>query len=92
MARDPEPAPPWTYNPSAWRHRVPIGILAALATVISAYLALYQWRLIDTVWDPVFGHGADRDPRPPHARDRRRRLAAAWRSIEDVHGVRSAGG
>ena len=48
-------APPWRHNPSSWRHRVPICLLAGVATVISVYLALYQWRLVDTVWDPVFG-------------------------------------
>ncbi len=48
---------PWNYNPSAWSQRVPICILAAIATLIAAYMALYQWRLIDSVWDPVFGDG-----------------------------------
>jgi uncharacterized membrane protein len=47
--------PPWSYNPSAWRQRVPICILACVAFLIAAYMALYQWRLIDDVWDPVFG-------------------------------------
>ena len=48
-------APPWRHNPSSWRHRVPICLLAGVATVISVYLALYQWRLIGSVWDPLFG-------------------------------------
>lgn len=48
-------APPWHYNPSSWRQRVPIAILALIAFLISGYLAAYQWRWIDTVWDPVFG-------------------------------------
>lgn len=50
-------APPFGHNPSSWKHRVPIAILAGLAFFISVYMALYQWRLIDTVWDPVFGSG-----------------------------------
>jgi uncharacterized membrane protein len=50
-------APPFEYNPSSWRHRVPIAILAGIAFFISAYMALYQWRLIPEVWDPVFGAG-----------------------------------
>jgi uncharacterized membrane protein len=29
--------------------------LAAVATAIAGYMALYQWRVIDNVWDPVFG-------------------------------------
>lgn len=48
-------APPWKHNPSFWRHRVPICILAGVAFVIASYMALYQWRLIEDVWDPVFG-------------------------------------
>jgi uncharacterized membrane protein len=48
-------APPWDYNPSSWRQRIPICVLAGAAFVISVWMALYQWRLIGGVWDPVFG-------------------------------------
>jgi len=48
-------APPWDYNPSSWRQRIPICILAAIAGLIATYMAFYQWRFIDSVWDPVFG-------------------------------------
>ncbi len=48
-------APPWKHNPSAWSQRIPICLLAGVAFLISTYMALYQWRLIDGVWDPVFG-------------------------------------
>ena len=48
-------APPWKHNPSSWRQRIPICVLAALAFLVASYMALYQWRLIGTVWDPVFG-------------------------------------
>jgi hypothetical protein len=48
-------APPWDYNPSSWRQRIPIAALAFVAFLISAYMALYQWRIIDTAWDPLFG-------------------------------------
>jgi hypothetical protein len=50
-----EAAPPFAYNPSSWRERVPIAVLAGVATAIAGYMALYQWRVIDEVWDPVFG-------------------------------------
>lgn len=50
-------APPFDYNPSAWSQRVPIAVIASLGFVISTYMALYQWRLISDVWDPVFGEG-----------------------------------
>lgn len=46
---------PWDYNPSSWSQRLPICLLAMVAFLIATYLALYQWRLIDTVWDPFFG-------------------------------------
>src|SRR5918995_6362186 len=49
------PAPSWPYNPSAWKQRVPICLLAAVAFVVASYMALYQWRLISDIWDPVFG-------------------------------------
>lgn len=54
------PAPPWAYNPSAWSQRLPIVVLAMVAFFIAVYLALYQWRLVDTVWDPFFGAGTRR--------------------------------
>lgn len=50
---------PWSYNPSAWSQRIPICVLAAVATLMAAYMALYQWRLVDSVWDPVFGDGSE---------------------------------
>lgn len=49
------PVYPYSYNPSRWRQRLPICFLATVATIISVHLALYQWRLIDSAWDPVFG-------------------------------------
>jgi hypothetical protein len=48
------PAPPWDYNPSAWSQRIPICLLATVAALIAAYLACYQWRFVDDVWDPIF--------------------------------------
>lgn len=51
-------APPWDYNPSAWSQRIPLCLLATVAFFISTYMALYQWRLVGPVWDPVFGSGA----------------------------------
>ncbi len=47
--------PPFRRNPSAWSQRIPICVLAGVAFVISSYLALYQWGLVESVWDPVFG-------------------------------------
>lgn len=53
-------APPWSYNPSAWSQRIPICVLAAVGGLIATYMALYQWRLIDHVWDPVFGSQSEK--------------------------------
>lgn len=48
---------PWSYNPSSWPQRLRISYIAAIATLIALYLGLYQWRIIDWVWDPIFGNG-----------------------------------
>ena len=37
---------------------MPIAILALLGFVIASYLALYQWGVISTVWEPFFGAGS----------------------------------
>jgi hypothetical protein len=47
---------PWDYNPSSWPQRVRVAVLAFVAFLIATYLALYQWRIVLDVWDPVFGH------------------------------------
>lgn len=46
---------PWHHNPSAWSQRVPIAVIASFGFVISAYMGMYQWGIISTVWDPFFG-------------------------------------
>jgi uncharacterized membrane protein len=52
-------APPFRRNPSAWSQRIPICLLAAIATAIASYMALFQWGLIASVWDPFFGAGSE---------------------------------
>jgi uncharacterized membrane protein len=46
---------PYDYNPSSWRQRVPICLLATIAGVLAGHLALFQWDLIPYAWDPIFG-------------------------------------
>lgn len=53
-------APPFKRNPSAWSQRIPICILASIAAVIASYMALFQWGLITSVWDPLFGTGTEK--------------------------------
>jgi len=48
----------WQQNPSSWSQRLPIAILALLGFVIASYLALYQWGVSSTVWEPFFGAGS----------------------------------
>lgn len=50
---------PWDYNPSKWSQRVRICLVALVAVFIAIYLGLYQWRLIDGVWDPFFGEKSE---------------------------------
>jgi uncharacterized membrane protein len=53
------PTPPgWTLDPSSWSQRLPLVALALLGFVVAGYLALYQWRLLPTVWEPFFGQGS----------------------------------
>lgn len=46
---------PWEYNPSKWSQRLRIIAVATIAFLIATYMGLYQWGLIRSVWDPVFG-------------------------------------
>jgi Vitamin K epoxide reductase family len=47
-------------NPSAWSARLPVLLLAAAGFCIALYLALYQWGVFKTVWEPFFGNGSER--------------------------------
>lgn len=50
--------PGWSTNPSKWSQRIPIVVLAVIGTGVATYLALFQLRVIDTVWEPFFGDGS----------------------------------
>ena len=50
--------PGWSKNPSEWRERVPIVVLALVGTAIATYLALYQMEVMTGVWEPFFGSGS----------------------------------
>lgn len=54
-----ERAPPgWSTNPSSWSQRLPIVGLALVGVAISGYLALFQFGVVATVWEPFFGNGS----------------------------------
>lgn len=44
-------------NPSTWPMRIAVCLIAAVAVVIATCLALYQWKLLAYIKDPVFGTG-----------------------------------
>ena len=58
MAHDDIP-PGWEYNPATWQQRLPIVGLAVLGAIIATYLALYQYRVFGSVWEPFFGRGSE---------------------------------
>ena len=49
--------PGWDENPSAWKQRIPIIVLALLGVGVAGWLALYQQEVTDTVWEPFFPGG-----------------------------------
>jgi hypothetical protein len=49
--------PGWSVNPSTWRQRIPIIVLALFGGVAATWLALYQQEVVDTIWEPFFGDG-----------------------------------
>ncbi|CAA9548118.1 MAG: hypothetical protein AVDCRST_MAG88-566 [uncultured Thermomicrobiales bacterium] len=64
-----EHAPPgWAYDPSDWSQRLPIVGLALVGFTIASYLALYQWGVLRTVWEPFFGDGSRTVPNSGLAR------------------------
>lgn len=54
MPHDPDVPPGWTKNPTDYRRRARLGVLAFAGLVIALYLTLYQFRAYDQVWDPFF--------------------------------------
>ena len=51
--------PGWRANPSDWGQRLPIVLLALVGAGIATYLALFQYEVIGTVWEPFFGDGSE---------------------------------
>ena len=55
-----EPLSPegWDKNPSSFRERAPIVMLALIAFALATHLTLYQLRIISEPWEPFFGEGS----------------------------------
>jgi uncharacterized membrane protein len=45
-------------NPSAWPRCLPVVAFALAGLAIAVYLALYQFGVLATVWEPFFGNGS----------------------------------
>jgi uncharacterized membrane protein len=45
-------------NPSRLSRRRLVSALALVGCLVSVYLALYQYHVLHTVWDPIFGDGS----------------------------------
>jgi uncharacterized membrane protein len=59
MTNEKELIPPaWDYNPSSWKQRIPLIVIATIGVLIATYLGLYQLRIFNTVWEPFFGDGS----------------------------------
>jgi uncharacterized membrane protein len=54
QARDVPPG--WSYNPSAWRERMPLIALAVIGLLAALYTALAQLGAVPAMWDPFFGN------------------------------------
>ena len=50
--------PGWESNPSSWGERLPLVALALVGVAISSYLALFQFGVTKSVWEPFFGNGS----------------------------------
>jgi hypothetical protein len=55
MMGGPDVPPGWSYTPSSWLQRMPIGVMALIGLLISRVLGAYQLGHLDAVWDPFFG-------------------------------------
>lgn len=51
--------PAWDYNPSDWKQRISLIIIAFVGFCIAMYLGFYQLHLIQNVWDPFFDDGTE---------------------------------
>jgi uncharacterized membrane protein len=47
-------------NPSAWRERTVLAVLALGGAVVSTYLALFELGTLTHVWDPILGSASSR--------------------------------
>ncbi len=63
-------------SPSAWNRRMLVFVLAVVDFLLAGHLALYQWRVIDAAWDPVFGDGSHRVLDSPFSESFRRAFGA----------------
>lgn len=47
-------------SPSRWPRRILACVIAFAGFLMAGYMGLYQWKIIHSVWDPVFGEQSER--------------------------------
>jgi uncharacterized membrane protein len=81
-------------NPSRLSRRRLVSALALFGCLVSVYLALYQYHVLHTVWDPIFGDGSRKVLTSPLSRalpisDAALGAAAyAWEAVIELAGRR----
>ncbi len=84
--------PGWAYNPSGWSQRLPLVGVALLGFGIASALALYQWGVLATIWEPFFGDGSavvlnsPASCRSPTARSARSATCSIWSPVPSAGG------
>lgn len=51
--------PGFKTNPSLWRKRIVLLMLAVVGFFVALYLGLYELKLFPNVWEPFFGNGTN---------------------------------
>lgn len=46
-------------NPSSWKKRIILLVLAAVGFFVALYLGLYELKMFPNVWEPFFGNGTN---------------------------------
>ena len=54
LQRPTDVPPGWDHNPTSWRRRALLALLAFAGLAVATYLTLYQIDVIASVWEPFF--------------------------------------
>ena len=77
-------SPPYNRNCSMWSQRLPICALAVVGFLIAMYMGLYQWRMIDSAWDPIFSGKGDKNGTETVLDSKESETMRAWFLVPDA--------